>query len=200
MMQWRHIELAGADVRLARFCTAARAGAWFERLQQEIPWQRHRVKLFGRELEAPRLACWMGDTGAVYTYSRMRYVPQPWTPAAAELRTRVSAYCGEIYNGVLCNLYRDGHDTMGWHCDDERELGPWPVIASLSFGAPRRFCLRHRRERGRRLDIVLESGALLLMSGATQSNYQHALPGARTCAEPRINLTFRQIREFTDET
>ncbi|MGH8041102.1 MAG: alpha-ketoglutarate-dependent dioxygenase AlkB family protein [Rudaea sp.] len=199
-MQWRHIELAGADVRLARFCTAGQASAWFARLQQEIPWQRHRVKLFGRELEVPRLACWMGDAGAVYSYSRMRYVPQPWTRAMAQLRTQVSALCGEIYNGVLCNLYRNGRDAMGWHSDDEPELGQHPRIASLSFGAPRRFCLRHRRERDRRVEIVLESGDLLLMAAATQANYQHALPRTRACAVPRINLTFRPIRESVDET
>jgi alkylated DNA repair dioxygenase AlkB len=101
------------------------------------------------------------------------------------------------FNSVLCNLYRDGNDAMGWHSDDERELGPEPLIASLSFGATRRFRLRHRCDPALRAELHLDSGSLLLMSGATQRNYRHDLP--RTRAEPaaRINLTFRNILHAT---
>ena len=152
-----------------------------------------RLRLFGRTVDAPRLSCWMGDAGTAYTYSRTRFEPQPWAPAVAELRTRVSARCGVGFNSVLCNLYRDGRDAMGWHSDDEPELGPAPVIASLSFGATRRFRLRHRRDPALRLELELESGSLLLMSGATQRNYRHDLPRAPRVAAPRINLTFRSI-------
>lgn len=192
-LEWRRFDLPGAEVRLARLCDAREAQAWFERLHAEIPWERHRLKLFGREVDSPRLSCWVGDAVAVYTYSRVRFVPHAWTPALRELRDAVRAACAEDYNSVLCNLYRDGNDAMGWHSDSEPELGPAPSIASLSFGATRRFRLRHRRDPALRLEIALESGTLLLMTGATQRHYRHDLPRAKALREPRINLTFRRI-------
>ena len=192
-MDWQHFELPGADVQLASFCDAEQAQHWFDTLHTEIPWERHRLRLFGREIDAPRLSCWVGDADAVYTYSRVRFVPHVWTPALAELRDAVCAACDEPYNSVLCNLYRDGNDAMGWHSDSEPELGPAPSIASLSLGATRRFRLRHRQDEALRRDIALQSGSLLLMRGATQRNYRHDLPRARGVSQARINLTFRRI-------
>jgi len=192
-MEWQRFELPGADVRLTRLCGAREAQEYFQRLHAEIPWERHRLRLFGREIDAPRLSCWVGDADAVYTYSRVRFAPHAWTPTLAELRDRAGELCAERYNSVLCNLYRDGNDAMGWHSDSEPELGPEPSIASLSFGATRRFRLRHRGDKNLRLDIELESGTLLLMSGATQRNYKHDLPRAKALREGRINLTFRRI-------
>lgn len=190
---WKRIELAGADVRVATLYGPAGARAWFERLDAEIPWEQHRIFLFGRHVNAPRLSCWVGDAGAAYTYSRTRFEPRPWTPGLSDLRERVSALCGERFNSVLCNLYRDGNDSMGWHSDDEPELGPAPVIASLSFGATRRFRLRHRCDRARHVELLLESASLLRMSGATQHNYRHDLPRTRRAVGARINLTFRRV-------
>ena len=192
-LHWQRFELPGADVRLARFCDAAASASWFERLHAEIPWQRHRLRLFGRQIDAPRLSCWIGDAGTAYTYSRVRFEPQPWTPALAQVRAMLRTLCGEDYNSALCNLYRDGQDAMGWHSDAEPELGSEPVIASLSFGATRRFRLRHRRDPAARLELELESGHLLRMAGATQKNYRHDLPRMARVGEARINLTFRRI-------
>jgi alkylated DNA repair dioxygenase AlkB len=192
-MRWQRFDLPGADVCLMRVWDAREAQVWFARLHAEIPWERHRLRLFGREVDSPRLSCWVGDADAVYTYSRVRFEPHAWTPGLGELRDTTRALCGERYNSVLCNLYRDGDDAMGWHSDSEPELGPEPSIASLSFGAARRFRLRHRHDKTLRLDIELESGTLLLMSGATQRNYRHDLPRAKAVREPRINLTFRRI-------
>ncbi|MGH8121156.1 MAG: alpha-ketoglutarate-dependent dioxygenase AlkB family protein [Rudaea sp.] len=185
--------LAGAEISLTRFCDAVRAQRWFERLHAEIPWERHRLRLFGREVEAPRLSCWIGDAGARYTYSGTPFAPQAWTPGLIELRDLLFAHSGKSYNSVLCNLYRDGRDSMGWHSDDEPELGEAPVIASLSFGAVRRFQLRHRYDPGRRLALDLPSGSLLTMAGKTQQNYRHALPKTARQVGARINLTFRWI-------
>jgi alkylated DNA repair dioxygenase AlkB len=196
-MSWKAFALPGADIRLAQFCDAHAAQSWFARLRDEVQWERHRLRLFGREVDSPRLSCWIGDCEAVYTYSGTRFTPREWTPACSELRERVSVLCGERYNSVLCNLYRDGRDSMGWHSDDETELGPQPCIASLSFGAPRRFRLRHKRDPALRLEIELGSGNLLVMSGATQRNYRHDLPKSARVTGPRINLTFRTIHDRT---
>jgi len=190
---WERIDLPGADVRLLRFCPAAEAQAWFERLHAEVPWERHRLRLFGREIDAPRLSCWVGDADAVYRYSGKRFVPRAWTPALGELRDRLNALCGEVYNSVLCNLYRDGADSMGWHSDDEPELGPRPSIASLNFGATRVFRLRHRRDPMARVELPLAPGSLLLMAGDTQANYRHCVPKTARCHGARINLTFRRV-------
>ena len=140
----------------------------------------------------PRLSCWIGDADAHYRYSGQDFVPEPWTPALAELRTALSADLGVAFNSVLCNLYRDGRDAMGWHSDAERELGAQPTIASLSFGATRRFRLRPRGG-GATHDIALEAGSLLLMAGVTQQNWRHALPRTAKPVGARINLTFRHI-------
>jgi len=190
---WRTFALPGADVRLMQFCEDGAAADWFARLHGEIAWERHRLRLFGQEVEAPRLSCWIGDAAAVYRYSGTVFSPRPWTPACAELRERVVILCGEKYNSVLCNLYRDGRDSMGWHSDDEPELGVEPRIASLSLGAVRRFRLRHRRDPALRLELDLAPGSLLLMAGATQRNYRHDLPKTQRPVGPRLNLTFRRI-------
>jgi alkylated DNA repair dioxygenase AlkB len=151
------------------------------------------LRLFGREVDAPRRSSWVGDPDATYVYSRTRFEPYPWTPALAELRGRVSAWCATDFNSVLCNLYRDGDDAMGWHSDNEPELGPTPVIASLSFGAARRFRLRHRHDPTLRFEVELPSGSLLVMSGTTQQFYRHDLPRSARVHDARINLTFRRI-------
>jgi len=196
---WQTFELVGADVRVAQFCDAAAAQRWFDRLHAEIPWERHRLRLFGRQIEAPRLSCWIGDDDAVYTYSGTRFVPHAWTAACAELRARLRELCGEPFNSALANLYRDGGDSMGWHSDKELELGARPCIASLSFGASRRFRLRHRRDPLQRLELELASGSLLLMSGATQRNYRHDLPKAASVTAPRLNLTFRRVHAIVPD-
>jgi alkylated DNA repair dioxygenase AlkB len=193
VIEWTRLTLAGADARLAAFCDADAAEAWHTRLRDEVPWERHRLTLFGRTIDAPRLSCWVGDAEAIYTYSRTRFVPHAWTPALAELRGALETVCGAPFNSVLCNRYRDGNDAMGWHSDSEPELGDEPVIASLSFGATRRFRLRHRTDPSQRLDVDLESGSVLLMCGATQQNYRHDLPRTKRAVGERINLTFRLI-------
>jgi alkylated DNA repair dioxygenase AlkB len=158
-----------------------------------VPWETHRIRMFGREVDSPRLSCWIGDPGASYVYSRTRFEPRPWPAALQALRPRVDAAAGVAMNSVLANLYRDGRDAMGWHSDDEPELGAQPVIASLSLGGCRRFTLRHRTDPGQRLALELPHGSLLLMSGDTQANWRHALPRTARPVAARINLTFRRI-------
>jgi len=169
------------------------ADGLFAALRDAIAWETHRIRLFGREVDSPRLSCWIGDPDAVYRYSGTRFEPRPWPSALRPIRERLAHESGVTFNSVLANLYRDGRDAMGWHSDDEPELGPTPVIASISLGATRRFVLKHRREPDRKLALQLVHGSLLLMAGETQRNYRHALPRTARPVGERINLTFRRV-------
>ena len=189
------LPLAGADVVYCPdWLTRADADACLSGLLEEIPYSQHRVRLFGREHASPRLSAWIGDVDAVYRYSGVRHEPLPWTPTTGALRERLRLRENIDTNSVLVNRYRDGADSMGWHADDERELGAEPVIASISLGAPRVFRLRARSAGGEALAIELGHGSLLLMRGQTQALYRHALPKTRKAVGERVNLTFRWVR------
>lgn len=175
------------------FIPAEQRSALFEALRAEVPFASKQIKIFGRSVDQPRLTAWIGDESAVYTYSGVRNEPVPWPPELGALRERVSAAAEVSFNSVLCNLYRDGHDSMGMHSDSERELGQNPVIASVSLGAVRRFQLRHRKQKGVGLDVELPDGSLLIMRGALQHHYRHGVPKQPQILSPRINLTFRKI-------
>lgn len=169
--------------------------AWLDDLRRELPLASERYRMLGRDVSSPRLVSYHGDDDAAYRYSGVLHRPRPWTPLLSELRRRVEQLSGLRFNAVLANLYRDGSDSMGYHADAEPEIGPtaddrW--IASLSFGARRRFVLRHRRDAIRRV-FELGGGDLLVMRGATQSLWRHALPKTRAEVGPRLNLTFRLI-------
>jgi alkylated DNA repair dioxygenase AlkB len=184
--------LEGADVRYDADAFASRAEGLFDALHREIPWEQHRLRIFGREVGSPRLSCWIGDEGTAYKYSGTRFEPHAWTPTLASLRDELATRFELRFNSVLANLYRDGRDSMGWHSDAEPELGHEPAIASLSFGAARRFPFRSRATKRVTLGIELASGSLLVMRGATQRLYQHDLPKVAG-AGARINLTFRWV-------
>lgn len=162
---------------------------------RELEWTRDRVRIFGREQLSPRLSAWYGDPGVGYRYSGSNHVARAWTTDLARLRDRLRDATGVGFNFVLANFYRDGNDSMGWHSDDETVLGQSPVIASLSFGATRRFTFRERTRSNapRRVEIALEHGSLLVMSGDSQHRWQHALPRSRRVLGERINLTFRRL-------
>ena len=162
-------------------------------LRDDVPWEVHRIRMFGRQVDSPRLSCWMGDPAARYRYSGTEFVPQPWHPALLPLRDQLTAFCGHAFNSVLLNRYRDGDDGMGWHSDNEPELGPAPVIASVSLGAPRRFLLRRRDDHAKKAEVLLDHGDLLVMGGQTQRHYQHSLPKSARLLAERLNLTFRWI-------
>jgi alkylated DNA repair dioxygenase AlkB len=191
------IPLEGADVRYDAAAFASRADALFDALRREIPWEQHRLRIFGRDVDSPRLSCWIGDEGTDYKYSGTRFEPRAWTPALASVRDELRSRYQLGFNSVLANLYRDGRDSMGWHSDDEPELGTAPVIASLSFGAVRRFRFRSREKKRVVLAIDLAPGSLLVMQDATQRLYHHDLPKTAR-AGARINLTFRTIRARSD--
>lgn len=196
----QRIDLPGADITLyPAWLAPHEADALYADLLKTVAWETHCIKLFGREVASPRLSCWIGDAGAGYTYSRTRFEPRPWPESLASLRGRLEKDCKASFNSVLANFYRDGNDSMGWHSDDEPELGAQPVIASLSLGATRRFRLRRRSPRGVRarhddgLSLPLPHGSLMCMAGDTQRLYRHAIPKTRAATGGRINLTFRRI-------
>jgi alkylated DNA repair dioxygenase AlkB len=189
------VSLIDGDARfVAGFLTRAESDACFSELLDLVEWEQHLIRIRGREVASPRLSAWYGDPDAHYRYSGLSLEPRPWLSPILELKTKVEAACGAPFNSVLLNLYRDGTDSMGWHSDDEPELGERPVIASLSLGATRRFRLRHRRRKDLEpVAIDLESGSLLIMQGDTQRFWKHQVPKTKRTVEPRINLTFRSI-------
>ena len=191
---WQALPLPDSELGIIDgWLAPAEADALLAELLAAIPWENHRIRMFGREVASPRLSCWIGDPGASYVYSRTRFEPHPWPAALADLRIRVERACDAPFNSVLANLYRSGSDAMGWHSDDEPELGARPVIASLSLGETRRFLLRARAGDTRTHELQLAHGSLLRMGGDTQRNYRHALPRMARVSAPRLNLTFRHI-------
>ena len=162
----------------------------FADLRDTVGWEQHPIRVHGRILLTPRLTAWMGD--AAYTYSGLTNEPQGWPSALATLRDRLREQLGVAFNSCLANLYRDGQDSMGYHSDDEPELGPHPVIASISLGARRRFALRHRESK-QRWTWDLGAGDLLVMRDESQSAYAHAVPKTARAVGPRMNLTFRRF-------
>lgn len=168
------------------------AASLFARIVAETAWRQDRIRTPAGWIALPRLTAWQGEPDAVYVYSGIRNVPQPWSPAVAELREAVDAVCGARFNSVLLNRYRSGSDSMGWHADDERELGAEPVIASVSLGATRRFDLRHNAT-GIVRSFRLTSGSLLVMRGQTQALWRHRVPKEAGVTGERVNLTFRIV-------
>jgi alkylated DNA repair dioxygenase AlkB len=162
-----------------------------------IAWREESITMFGRRVTVPRLCAWYGDVGVAYRYSHSTHRADGWLSELEVVRDQLLERLGIRFNFVLANLYRTGQDAMGWHADDEPELGARPCIASLSFGAPRRFRLRARDGRARRVDLMLEHGSLLLMWGRSQRDWQHALPRMRAASGPRINLTYRCVETLS---
>ncbi|MBB4132396.1 alpha-ketoglutarate-dependent dioxygenase AlkB [Xanthomonas sp. 3075] len=172
---------------------ATQADALMQALLAQVQWEVHRIRMFGRVVDSPRLSSWIGDADASYRYSGTQFAPQPWLEALQPVRTRLQDETGHPFNSVLVNRYRSGNDAMGWHSDDEPELGAQPLIASLSLGATRRFAFKHRDDAALKQTLELGHGDLLLMGGDTQRHYKHALPRTVKPVGERINLTFRQI-------
>ncbi|GAC1585028.1 MAG: alpha-ketoglutarate-dependent dioxygenase AlkB [Candidatus Elarobacter sp.] len=173
------------------FLEPAFAERALEGLATEAAWKQESIRMFGRLVPVPRLTAWHGDPGTTFTYSGLTNVPAPWTPLLSELRDRVCAAAQVPFNSVLLNRYRSGDDGMGWHADDEPELGD--VIGSVSLGATRTFRFKHRVD-GERREVALANGSLLVMSGDSQRCWLHAVPKQTRVRGPRINLTFRVVR------
>ena len=189
------ITLAG-DARLWLWRDALPAslcGSLQAALNAQLDWQQPQVQVFARSYTVPRLTAWHGDAGIPYRYSGHQHVAEGWPAPLLPVRDAVSALCGHRFNSVLANRYRNGRDCMGYHSDDEPELGPQPWIASYSLGAERDFVFRPRGGGRQCLCLALPDNSLLLMSPDVQRRFQHALPRRQRVQAERLNLTFRQI-------
>lgn len=166
----------------------------FDTLQKDVSWRHEKITVWGKTHNQPRLVAWYGDAGKSYSYSGIVLRPLPWLPLLHELKQSVEEASGAKFNSVLLNQYRDQFDSMGFHSDDEPELGPTPTIASLSFGEKRTLIFKPSNEGyGKTFRVPLESGSLLMMAGSTQKYWKHGIEKMRAPCGPRINLTFRYI-------
>ncbi len=185
----------GAVTYFANCFSTQESDHYLQTLTASIVWRQQSIQLFSKEIPQPRLTAWYGDEGAIYTYSNLTNHPLQWTPELLAIKQRCEEIAQASFNSVLLNYYRDGQDSMGWHQDNEPELGKHPVIASVNFGATRRFQLRHKKRKDlATISIDLESGSLLLMQGTTQEFWKHQVPKTTRVVGARINLTFRLIR------
>lgn len=199
----RHIDLFGGDACLYTtqdpdiFPTSL-----FDYLWNETPWEQRSITIYGKNIPEPRQTCWYGSLP--YSYSGRTQYPLPMTPMIEDLRDIVQDISGSKFNGVLLNLYTNGRDSVGYHSDNEPELGNQPVIASLSLGTPRKFVFKHisffnsnipipPEGKSDFAELYLEHGDVLVMRGDTQKNWKHAVPKTKKIVGPRINLTFRNI-------
>lgn len=171
------------------------ADYFFYDLLENLNWHNEKLFMYGRLILVPRLIAWYGDPGINYRYSKVNHITEDWTPILKRIKDELCFNLSHSFNSVLANLYRDGQDSMGCHADDEKELGENPLIASISFGESRLLRFKHKH-RAIRLNILLEHGDLLIMSGQLQQHWLHELPKTRHAKEARINLTFRDIKGF----
>ena len=176
----------------AFFCESE-SDHYYKALIQQIAWKQEPIIIFGKEVMQPRLTAWYGDEGKSYRYSGITMQPEHWTEALLDIKQRIEIIAGVSFNSALLNLYRDGKDSMGWHRDNEKELGTNPVIGSVSFGASRNFKLRHYTNKAQTVSVNLSHGSFLLMQGQTQHCWMHSIPKTAKPLGPRINITFRNI-------
>ena len=185
------LTLPGADLCLIRSAfRAPEADQLFKHLLDDTPWREDRIVVFGKQRPMPRLTAWYGEF--TYTYTGIVNPAAEWTPALLQIKSRVEALANDTFTGVLMNLYRSGRDSVSWHSDDERELGVGSAIASVSFGATRRFQFRRKGQQRLHSAMDLHHGDVLIMRGATQQLWQHQIPKTTRPVGPRINLTFRR--------
>jgi alkylated DNA repair dioxygenase AlkB len=191
----QHFVLPDAELWLwPNWLDPQRSAVVLETLKAQLQWQQPELKLFGKSVSIPRQQVWMGDSHCRYRYSGVTFSPEPWHPLVQKLTAWVNQQLNRSFNCVLLNLYQDGGDHMGWHSDDEPELGPNPDVASLSLGQARRFDLKHKNQQYQ-LSLPLQDGDLLLMQWPCQHFWLHRVPKQSQANSARLNLTFRYIEK-----
>jgi alkylated DNA repair dioxygenase AlkB len=191
---FERLPLIDADLQLWRQVNLGRSyDSLLQAIIEATAWRQEEITVYGKPYLQPRLSAWFGDLA--YSYSGIRLEPLPWTSTLLHIKRQVETLVEHEFNSVLLNYYRDQNDGMGMHSDDERELGPQPVIASLSLGDERRFLLKHKSRKDlKTVKLALPAGSLLLMQGDTQKYWRHGINKEKQACGPRINLTFRSIQ------
>jgi alkylated DNA repair dioxygenase AlkB len=187
----------GGLIYFPQWLSRGLAQRYFNQLLKYSDWQQSTIRIAGKPVKIPRLNAWYGDLGASYQYSGKRFQPLIWTRPLDALRERLRRQLrlegiSEDLNSALLNYYRDGNDSVAWHADDEKELGPAPFIASISLGETRRFSLK-RRDGAEKFQLHLAPGSLLLMLPPTQQHWLHSLPKTKSLVGARINVTYRAV-------
>jgi alkylated DNA repair dioxygenase AlkB len=186
------IRTDGEVMLLPNWLSVQKSDAYFSLLRDAIAWQQDKMVMFGKTVQLPRLTAWYGEAGVRYRYSGIVNESTGWIAPLAELAAQVGSVTKATYNGVLCNYYRDGADYMGWHSDDERELGELPTIAIVSLGDERQLAFRHKKTKEKKV-IQLTHGSLLIMRGETQTHWLHTITKTKKPKQERMSLTFRCV-------
>jgi alkylated DNA repair dioxygenase AlkB len=183
----------GEYIYIPNFYKKEIADKYLDRLISDIKWKQESMKMYGKEIPFPRLTSWYGNNDNPYSFSGIKLQPNPWSPGLLKIKSDIEPKAEVSFNSVLLNRYRDGSDSISWHTDAEKELGTNPVIASVNFGAERKFQLKHK-ETNERIDILLKHGSLLIMQGELQHFWKHQIPKSKKVTHERVNLTFRVIK------
>lgn len=178
---------------IPHFISGADSDKLLESLKGKIEWEQDHFTMFGKKTPLPRLTAWYGDPEAVYTYSKIEMKPKKWIDPLVQIRDNLSEQLHVEFNSVLLNYYRNENDHMGWHRDNEKELGPKPLIASISLGDERLFQVRERKNKHHIFEINTGPGSLILMSGNIQTLWEHRIAKRAKRSSERINLTFRWV-------
>lgn len=174
------------------FFTAQQSHEFLRILTDEIPWKHDEVVIFGKVIQTLRKVAWYADDERPYTYSGRTKIGLPWTPSLLSIKSAIEEKAKITFNGGLMNYYHDGNEGASWHADNEKTIIPNSCIASVSFGAARKFEFKHKQTE-EKVSVTLAPGSLLLMQGTTQTHWIHQLPKSKKIMEPRLNLTFRQM-------
>ena len=195
------ISLSDGEILFMRnFLTPTEAKHYFNLLQNNISWKQEEVRFYGKTYPVPRKTAWYGYEGFNYSYSGITCFPEVWTKELLEIKSQIEQFIPEEdFTSVLLNLYSNGNDKMGWHADNEKELGINPTIASVSLGETRRFDIKNKNNSELQYKFELTSGSLLIMRGALQHHWIHQIPAQKKVKNARINLTFRTIKKASRE-
>jgi alkylated DNA repair dioxygenase AlkB len=182
----------GEYVYFPNFFDKKSSDSYLDTFLDEVPWKQEEMNMYGKVIPFPRLTAWYGEVNKAYSFSGITLQPLPWTKEILEIKERIQPRCRVNFNSVLLNRYRNGNDSISWHTDAEKELGLNPLIASVNFGAERKFQLRHKKT-NEKIELLLKHGSLLIMKGELQHYWQHQIPKTKKAVGERVNLTFRVI-------
>lgn len=183
----------GEYIFIPDFYSIPDADNYFSKLYKNIEWKQEEMMIYGKTVKFPRLTAWYGNNDKKYSFSGIELSPKEWNEELLSIKSSIEPVAKVQFNSVLLNLYRDGKDSISWHTDAETELGKNPVIASVNFGATRKFQLRHKISK-QKIELELNHGSLLIMLGELQHYWQHQIPKTSSPVKERINLTFRVIK------